>query len=98
MPTATGRDIIVNRYVVQKGLERQLVLVLVSEPRPRRGERVLEQVLFDRDAIRTNRTDGSMVRVIAPIAASDESGASAERVAEDFVRAIFPTLPAYLPE
>ena len=51
------------------------------------------------DAIRLNRTDGSMVRVIAPIHMNaDDGGAAAEQLAEQFVRIIFPVLPAYLPE
>jgi EpsI family protein len=93
-----GRDIIVNRYVVQKGLERQLVLYWYQSHGRVVASEYWSKFHLIADAIRTNRTDGSMVRVISPIAAGDESGASAERVAEDFVRAIFPTLPAYLPE
>ena len=50
------------------------------------------------DAIRLNRTDGSLVRVIAPIpAAADDDGAAAEQLAEEFVRVLFPQLPSYLP-
>jgi EpsI family protein len=93
-----GRDVIVNRYVVQKGLERQLVLYWYQSHGRVVASEYWSKFYLIADAIRTNRTDGSMVRVISPIAAGDESGASAERVAEDFVRAIFPTLPAYLPE
>jgi hypothetical protein len=40
-----------------------------------------------------------MVRVIAPIKVdAADAGASAERLAEEFVRVIFPMLPAYLPQ
>ena len=35
----------INRVIVQKGLDRQLVLYLVSGPRPHRGERILGQGL-----------------------------------------------------
>jgi EpsI family protein len=93
-----GRDIIVNRYIVQKGLERQLVLYWYQSQGRVVASEYWSKFYLIADAIRTNRTDGSMVRVISPIAAGDETGASAERVAEDFVRAIVPALPAYLPE
>ena len=93
-----GRDIIVNRYIVQKGLERQLVLYWYQSHGRVVASEYWSKLYLVTDAIRTNRTDGSMVRVIAPIAHGDESGAAAERVAEDFVRAILPALPAYLPE
>jgi hypothetical protein len=45
-----------------------------------------------------NRTDGSLVRVIAPIPVNaDDNGAAAQRLAEDFVRVLFPQLPTFLP-
>ena len=93
-----GRDITVNRYIVQKGLERQLVLYWYQSHGRVVASEYWSKLYLISDAIRTNRTDGSMVRVISPIAHGDDSGAAAERVAEDFARAIFPTLPAYLPE
>jgi EpsI family protein len=94
-----GRDITVNRYIVRKGLERQLVLYWYqSHGRVVASEYTSKMYLIS-DAIRLNRTDGSMVRVIAPIPfnATDE-GAAAERLAEEFVRVVFPLLPAHLPQ
>jgi EpsI family protein len=93
-----GVDIVVNRYVVQKGLDRQLVLYWYQSHGRVVASEYTSRLLLIHDAIRMNRTDGSMVRVIAPIkiGAADES--TAERLAEDFVRVIFPMLPAYLPQ
>ena len=48
--------------------------LLVPEPRPRRRQRVLEQVLSGADAVRFNRTDGAIVRVIAPVAGNSARG------------------------
>lgn len=93
-----GRDMIVNRYIVQKGLERQLVLYWYQSHGRVVASEYWSKFYLIADAIRINRTDGAMVRVIAPMAAGDETGASAEGAAEDFVRAIVPALPAYLPE
>ena len=94
-----GRDITVNRYVVQKGLDRQLVLYWYQSHGRVVASEYTSKLYLIHDAIRLNRTDGSLVRVIAPIkiGASDD-GASAERLAEEFVRVIFPMLPAYLPQ
>ncbi len=94
-----GRDITVNRYVVQKGLERQLVLYWYQSHGRVVASEYWSKLHLIQDSIRMNRTDGSMVRVISPIdpRATDE-GAAAERLAEEFVRAIFPLLPDYLPQ
>jgi EpsI family protein len=46
------------------------------------------------DAIRMNRTDGALVRVIAPIVTSEDQ---AERAAVGFAQALFPLLDRYLP-
>lgn len=94
-----GRDITVNRYVVQKGLERQLVLYWYQSHGRVVASEYWSKFHLIQDSIRLNRTDGSMVRVISPInpRATDE-GAEAERIAEEFVRALFPLLPDYLPQ
>jgi EpsI family protein len=94
-----GRDITVNRYVVQKGLDRQLVLYWYQSHGRVVASEYTSKLYLIHDAIRLNRTDGSMVRVIAPIkVGATDNGAAAERLAEEFVRAIFPLLPAYLPQ
>ena len=94
-----GRDITVNRFVVQKGLERQLVLYWYQSRGRVVASEYTSKLYLIHDAIRLNRTDGSMVRVIAPIKiGAADNGASAERLAEDFVRVIFPLLHAYLPQ
>jgi len=94
-----GRDITVNRYIVQKGLERQLVLYWYQSHGRVVASEYWSKLHLITDAIRLNRTDGSMVRVIAPIHMNaNDGGAAAERLAEPFVRAIFPLLPAYLPQ
>ncbi|HWI20888.1 MAG TPA: EpsI family protein [Vicinamibacterales bacterium] len=92
----SGRDIIVNRYIVQKGLERQLVLYWYQSHGRVTASEYSSKMYLIHDAIRLNRTDGSMVRVIAPILPGDD-GASAEKLAESFVRLLFPALPSYLP-
>jgi EpsI family protein len=88
-----GRDISINRYVIQKGLDRQLVLYWYQGRGRVVASEYTSRALLIRDAIVTNRTDGSLVRVIVP--ASDM--AAAEALAQEFVRVIFPSLDSYLP-
>lgn len=93
-----GRDITVNRYIVQKGLDRQLVLYWYQSHGRVVASEYWSKAYLINDAIRLNRTDGSLVRVIAPIPVGvQDDGAAAEKLAEEFVRVIFPLLPAYLP-
>jgi EpsI family protein len=93
-----GRDITVNRYIVKKGLERQLVLYWYQSHGRVVASEYWSRAFLINDAIRLNRTDGSLVRVIAPIpVGAEDDGAAAEKLAEGFVREIFPLLPAYLP-
>lgn len=99
VPNGIGDDrIAVNRYIVRKGLDTQVILywyqshgnVVASEDRSR--------FLLVRDAVRLNRSDGSIVRVTAPVVPDAENGETiAERTAAQFVKAMFPLLPTYLP-
>jgi EpsI family protein len=93
-----GRDITVNRYVVQKGLERQLVLYWYQSRGRVVASEYWSKFYLIHDAMRVNRTDGALVRVIAPIpVGAEDRGAAAEKLAEEFVRVLFPVLPSYLP-
>jgi EpsI family protein len=91
-----GVNIEVNRYVVQKGLERQLVLYWYQSHGRVVASEYTSRLLLIRDAISMNRTDGSMVRVIAAIPVGSD-GAEAEQLAITFVRSLFPHLTGYLP-
>ena len=94
-----GRDITVNRYIVRKGLDRQLVLYWYQSHGRVVASEYTSKLLLINDAIRMNRTDGSMVRVIAPIPFdAKDDGLAAEQLAQQFVRVVFPLLPAYLPQ
>ena len=93
-----GRDILVNRVIIQKGLNRQLVLYWYQS-----HERVVASEYWGKvysvvDAIRYNRTDAALVRVIAPIEGEGrEAAEQAEHQATAFVLDIFPLLGEYLP-
>lgn len=94
LPVGNGRSIPVNRYVIQKELDQQVVLYWFQG----RG-RVVANEYANRaylvfDALRTGRSDGALVRVMSPVLTSLE-GAKASTAA--FAGAIYPHLTESLP-
>ncbi len=90
--------IFVNRYVVQKGLDRELVLYWYQSHGRVVASEYLSKFYLIADAVRLNRTDAALVRVIARVPSNVEDGeAHAEREAVQFVKALFPRLGGYLP-
>lgn len=93
-----GRRMTINRYLVQKGEERHVVLFWYQM----RGhvvtsEYVAKLYLID-GALRTNRTDGALVRVIVPVERRRADGeAAADAEADAFVRELVPLLGSHLP-
>ncbi len=104
LDAATGqpsgrREILVNRFVIQRGLDKQVVLYWYQSHGRVVASEYWGKVYTVVDAIRLNRTDAAMVRVICPVATNDEAGeVRAEQAATAFVRAMFPLLGRYLPE
>ena len=87
-----------NRYVIQKGINRQLVLYWYQSHGRTVASEYWSKFYLIGDAVRLNRTDAALVRVIVPIdPRADDGETVAERQAGDFVRAMFPVLPDYLP-
>ncbi|MEQ1731584.1 MAG: exosortase C-terminal domain/associated protein EpsI [Vicinamibacterales bacterium] len=90
----TGGPITVNRYVIEKGLDRQLVLYWYQSHGRVVASEYWGKIYLVLDAIRTNRTDGALVRIIAPIVTTEED---AEQQAVGFAQALYPLLGKYLP-
>ncbi len=96
-PVPNGIEI--NRITIEKGLDRALVLYWYQA-----HGRVVASEYWGKfyaifDAMRINRTDGAMVRVISPIkGSSPQTERAAEKQAIRFVESIFPLLSRYLPE
>jgi EpsI family protein len=89
------RAINVNRYVIEKGLDRQLVLYWYQSHGRVVASEYLAKLYLMLDAIRTSRTDGALVRIITPISTTESA---AEREAVAFVQTIVPVLERHLPE
>jgi len=94
--SGAGQTITINRYLVQKGLQRHIVLFWYQMHGRVIASEYATKVFLIRDAVQMNRTDGALVRVIIPIAES-EGEEAADRAVTTFVRQLFPLLPSFLP-
>lgn len=93
-----GRPLLVNRYVIQKGLDRQLVLYWYQSHGRVVASEYWGKFFLVADAVRLNRTDGAVVRVITPILGdSPEADLDAESRVTSFATALLPLLDQYLP-
>jgi EpsI family protein len=97
-PAAAPTEIEVNRYVIQKGLDRQLVLYWYQSHGRVVASEYWGKFYLVADAVRLNRSDTAIVRVVAPVV---DSTADAERAAErnavEFVQQLFPALSDFIP-
>ena len=92
------RQIEINRVVIERGLDRQLVLYWYQSHGRVVASEYWGKIYTVVDAIRLNRTEAALVRVIAPLSSREpEALASADKVARAFVQALFPVLGDYLP-
>ena len=91
-----GRDPIeVNRYVVQKGDAKSLVLYWYQSRDRVVASEYAAKVYVVADSIRYNRSDTALVRVVIPIV--DNNQKSAEQAATDFVKSFFVPLRQHFP-
>jgi EpsI family protein len=89
----------INRYIIQKGIDRQLVLYWYQSHGRIVASEYSSKFYLIADAVRLNRTDGAIVRVIAPIANGSQAAEQrAEGLATRFVHALLPTLRGVLPD
>jgi EpsI family protein len=95
VPLEAGRDRIhVNRYVIQKDLDRQVVLYWFQGRGRAVANEYMNRAYLIADSLRLHRTDGALVRIMAPVVTT------AERAAADagaFAAAIYPALVEVAP-
>jgi EpsI family protein len=97
-PRRPGSSLTLNRYVVRKGLEHQLVIYWYQSHGRIIASEYWGKIYTVVDAVRMNRTDGAIVRVIAPYEGDDPGGeANAEKQAVRFINELMPQLDPYLP-
>ena len=93
--TGGPAPVTVNRYVVAKGDQRSVVLYWYQTQNRVIASEYMAKVYLVTDAIRYNRTDTALVRVVIPVRGGDEEKATAAGV--DFIKASFGSLRKQLP-
>jgi EpsI family protein len=89
----------VNRYLIQKGLDRQLVLYWYQGRGRIVGSEYWSKAYLVLDAARHNRTDAAIVRVVVPVdGATPQGEAAAQAAALQFVQELLPALGRFLPD
>ncbi|TKB82287.1 MAG: EpsI family protein [Nitrospira sp.] len=94
VPTPTGASATINRVVVGKGLERQLILYWYQDRGRIIASEYWAKAYMIWDAMTKNRTDGSLVRLSIPVTTSTED---AYREGMTFLQDAWPVLFEYLP-
>ncbi|HWB16274.1 MAG TPA: EpsI family protein [Vicinamibacterales bacterium] len=97
IPVAGHAPLTVNRFVIEKGLDRQVVLYWYQSHGRVIASEYWSKIFMVYDGVRLNRSDAAMVRVISPILPSADGERAAEARTRAFTQALFPTLDAYLP-
>ena len=91
---ASGRTVRVNQFVIQKGLDRQVVLYWYQGRGRVVANEYQNKALLMLDAARLHRTNGGLVRMIAPVANSVDE---AKQTVSNFAVLVFPHLDRHLP-
>ncbi len=91
----TGAPIVVNRYVITHGDSRELVLYWYQSRNRVVADEFKAKFWVVADAMRLNRTDTALVRVMVPIDNQNEDAAT--KTASEFVQSFFTTVRHYLP-
>ena len=91
-----GNGIKVNRAVIEKGENRQLVYYWFQQ----RGRTITNEFLVKwylfYDAIAMNRTDGALIRLVTNFGKTEDINVVDQRL-QAFMKELMPVVPAYLP-
>jgi EpsI family protein len=93
----TGKNYNVGEYVISDGEVKQFVIYWYQAHGRSIPNEYKAKIYMVADAIRMNRTDGALVRVITPILSS-ESLADARARAVNFTSQMVPFLPKFIPD
>jgi len=89
-----GGPINANRMVIQKALDKELVLYWYQSHGRTIASEYASKAYLVLDSIRQHRSDAALIRVITPMTAGD----AATRAATEFVQALRPSLAAHVPD
>lgn len=93
---ADGKNYNVGEYVISNGETRQFVVYWYQAHGRSVPNEYLAKLYMVADAIRTNRTDGALVRIITPVMATETLDSARQRALQ-FTRQVAPYLPRFIP-
>jgi EpsI family protein len=93
---ANGKNYKVGEYVISNGENKQFVIYWYQAHGRSEPNEYLAKLYMVTDAIRTNRTDGALVRIITPVM-PNEPLESARNRAVHFTQQMAPNLPRFIP-
>jgi len=94
---ANGKIHPVGEYIIGNGENRQFVIYWYEAHGRSVANEYIAKMYMVTDAMRLNRTDGALIRVITSIDASEGTDIARAR-AEGFVTQLAPSLPRFIPE
>ena len=94
---ANGSPHRVGEYIIADGENRQFVIYWYQAHGRSVANEYMAKIYLVTDAMRLNRTDGALVRVITPIG-SAETTSQAKARAEAFTAQLAPMLPRFIPD
>lgn len=86
----------VGEYVVANGDQKQFVIYWYQAHGRSVASEYMAKIYLVADAMRTNRTDGSLIRVTSPVDPLQGTAAAQDRV-EAFTKRLMPILPRFIP-
>jgi len=87
----------VNRAIIQKGTDRQLVYYWFDQRGHRLTNDYLAKLYTVWDSLISGRSDGALVRVVTPIAPGESDQLADLRLTE-FLKSVLTVLPSYVPQ
>lgn len=90
-----AQPLLVNRYIVQRGDQKSLVLYWYQSRDRVVANEYMAKIYVVADALRYNRTDTALVRVVVPVIEKDEDAATKSAIS--FVQSFFGPLGEFLP-
>jgi EpsI family protein len=94
---ADGKVHRVGEYIISNGNDRQFVIYWYQAHGRSVANEYLAKIYMVTDAMRLNRTDGALVRVITPVGSGEDTWEAKDR-AENFTAQIAPMLPRFIPD
>jgi EpsI family protein len=92
-----GKPHRVGEYIISNGEARQFVIYWYQAHGRSVANEYMAKIYIVADAMRLNRTDAALVRVITPISSSEDIEAARKR-AETFTGQLVPLLPRFVPD